>query len=169
MAVNTNKRIPIKHIRDKAKARYPAKVSCAICDTTEELELHHYTSLSNLLDRWQKETGIPLNTDEEVLAVRDRFIAEHDYELYTAVACLCVEHHRALHKVYGKSPLLSTATKQEQWVLKKREGYTHEPKTIQPDVVVPERQPSPVRNISAGGVFSSLISNNYGFASFRKN
>lgn len=168
MAANTqNNRIKIKWIRDGAKAKYPPKISCAICDTTENLELHHYTSLTNLLDRWQKETGIPLNTDEEVLAIRDRFISEHNYELYTAVACLCAEHHKALHKVYGKSPLLSTAAKQEQWVLKKRESYTHEPKTVKPDIVVPKSEPRPRNDVKTGGVFSKLISSPNSFSSFR--
>lgn len=167
MAANTNKRIPIKHIRDGAKARYPAREFCAICDTDENLELHHYTGLTNLLEKWQKETGIPLDTDEQVLAIRDRFIAEHEYELYEAVVVLCAEHHRKLHVVYGKSPALSTAKKQEQWVLKQRDKYNGI-KTTEPDQLVSrEAKPSPRNDTSIGGRFGRLISDKHSFSSLR--
>lgn len=167
MAVNTNKRIPIKHIRDGAKARYPEKEYCAICDKEEDLELHHFTGLTNLLEKWQKETGIPLDTDEQVLAIRDRFIAEHEYELYEAVVVLCADHHRKLHNVYGKSPALSTAKKQEQWVLKQKDKHNGI-KTVEPrELVSPETKPSPRIDRAIGGVFGGLIHNPHSFASLR--
>lgn len=171
MAANTNKRIPVKHFRDGAKARYPSKVACAICDTAEDLELHHYHGFTNLVEKWQRETGISLKTDEEVLAVRDRFIAEHEYELYTAVVCLCVVHHRNLHKIFGKSPLLSTAQKQERWVGIQREKSTNGIETTKPTKVV-SKQPGkgescPVRDSTERGIFSRLISQSNSFASLR--
>jgi hypothetical protein len=167
MAANT-KRIPIKHIRDGAKARYPKKEYCAICDTTELLELHHYTSLTNLLEGWQKKEGIPLNTDEQVLEIRDRFIAEHEYELYTAVAVLCEDHHRRLHAVFGKSPPLSTSKKQERWVLIQKDKHNGiKPEISKPNDVVREGQPGSISNSQERGVFSKLIYGNVSFSSFR--
>lgn len=167
MAANTNKRIPIKHIRDGAKARYPAREYCAICDTDENLELHHYTGLTNLLEKWQKETGIPLDTDEQVLAIRDRFIAEHEYELYEAVVVLCADHHRKLHVVYGKSPALSTAKKQEQWVLKQKDKYNGI-KTAEPSKLAPrEVEPSAGIDKPLGGKFGQFINNKHSFSSLR--
>lgn len=163
MANNTNKRIPVKHFRDGAKARYPTKVECAICGTDEELELHHYHGFTNLVEKWQKEKGISLKTDEEVLAVRDRFISEHEYELYTAVVCLCVGHHRNLHKIYGKSPLLSSAKKQEAWVQKQKEKNN----AIKSDEVVREVKPGPTNHSTERGFFSGLISEHNGFAILR--
>ena len=116
MAVNTNKRIPVKHIRDGAKAAYDKQAHCYICGTSEELELHHTHSLTLLLNKWAKEKGYDLSTDELVLAIRDEFIQEHRYELYDAVYTLCNPHHVKLHSVYGKAPPLSTAEKQSKWV-----------------------------------------------------
>lgn len=167
MAANT-KRIPIKHIRDGAKARYPEKEYCAICGTTELLELHHYTSLTNLLETWQKKEGIPLNTDEQVLEIRDRFIAEHEYELYTAVAVLCEAHHRRLHAVFGKSPPLSTSKKQERWVLIQKDKHNGiKPEISKPNDVVRESQSSSDCNIAERGFFSKFIDRDEHFSSLR--
>jgi hypothetical protein len=166
MAAN-NKRIPIKHIRDGAKARYPEKEFCAICDTEDNLELHHFTGLTNLLEKWQKETGVPLDTDEQVLAIRDRFIAEHEYELYEAVVVLCEEHHRKLHLVYGKSPALTTAKKQEQWVLRQKDKYNGIKTTEPSELVSPEAKPSPRHDVPFGGGFGRFIHNQHSFSSLR--
>jgi hypothetical protein len=116
MAVNTNKRVPVKHIRDGAKSAYDKKSECYICNTKYELELHHTHSLTLLLERWAARKGYALSTDEEVLAVRDEFIQEHKLELYEAVYTLCATHHRKLHSIYGKAPPLNSADKQAKWV-----------------------------------------------------
>lgn len=167
MAANTKtNRIPLKWIRDGAKAKYPKKEYCAICGTTEMLELHHYTGLTNLLEQWQKREGIPLYTDEQVLAIRDRFIAEHEYELYTAVAVLCEEHHRKLHGVFGKSPLLSTSKKQERWVLIQKDKFNGiNSETFKPDNLVSKSEPSSGGNSKERGIFGSLINGSYNFSS----
>lgn len=167
MAANTNKRIPLKHIRDRAKSRYPDKQQCAICNTQEELELHHYTGLSNLLDKWSKEKGISLDTDEEVLEVRDQFISEHEYELFEAVVVLCAPHHLLLHKIYGKSPPLHTASKQAGWVQKQKEKHENK---LEPSKLgdVSEKQSSSAEHCNSGGVFGRLILQYDYFAGFRK-
>ena len=110
-------RDPIKWIRDAAKSRYPTKVQCAICNTKADLQLHHYNTLTLLLAVWLK--GNKITTDEQILEVRDDFIKEHESELFEQVVCLCKNcHNNKLHKVYGKTPSLATATKQPKWVEK---------------------------------------------------
>ena len=133
MASNTNNRIAIKWIRDKAKSAYIKMPCCHICGATEDLELHHTNSLTNLFEKWCREKGYSTDTDEEVLAIRDEFIDTHHKEIYEDVFTLCNKHHVALHRVYGKSPPLHTANKQVSWVEKqkaKAEGRTEalEPK-----------------------------------------
>lgn len=116
MAVNTNKRVAIKHVRDRAKSAYEKQEFCYICSTTEELELHHTTSLTLLLDKWSKETGNSIDTDEEVIAIRDEFIDTHHSEIYEKVYTLCNKHHQLLHKIFGKAPPLNTSSKQDRWI-----------------------------------------------------
>lgn len=118
MAANTgaNKRIPIKHIRDRAKSAYEKKAECHICGTTMELELHHIQSLTLLLDRWVLAKGYDISTDEKVLEIRDEFIEDHYDELYNQVFTLCNRHHVKLHSIFGKAPTLISGPKQIRWV-----------------------------------------------------
>ena len=116
MAVNTNKRIPIKHIRDKAKSAYEKKPHCYICNAQNELELYHLHSLTHLLEVWVKRKGYDISTDELVLSIRDEFIAEHQVEIYDLVYTLCNRHHVQLHGIYGKSPAQSSVDKQRRWI-----------------------------------------------------
>lgn len=122
MAKNTGakSRDPVKWVRDRAKAAYQKGDCCAICKSTQDLELHHYHSLTKLFEDWAKRKGYSLNTDEDVKAVRDEFIEEHHKELYELVVTLCNKHHLLLHTVYGAKPLHTTAEKQAAWVEKQR-------------------------------------------------
>ena len=132
MAANTNKRVPVKHIRDGAKSAYDKKDKCFICGCTEELELHHTNSLTLLLEKWAKEYGHSLATDAEVLAIRDEFIEAHRSEIYVEVFTLCNKHHVKLHGVFGKAPPLHTSEKQNRWIEKqvaKANGLEPEKKT----------------------------------------
>ena len=117
MAKNTgNKRIPVKHVRDKAKAAYDKQDHCYICGTDEDLELHHFHSITILLDVWAKVNKYDISTDEGILAVRDEFIAEHRTELYDLVRTLCNKHHVNLHKIFGKAPDPKSVQRQARWV-----------------------------------------------------
>jgi 5-methylcytosine-specific restriction endonuclease McrA len=118
MAINTNKRVAVKHIRDRAKSAYDKKDICFICGYTDDLELHHLNSLTLLLDKWAKENGHSLATDEEVIAIRDEFIEAHHSEIYVEVFTLCNKHHVKLHSVFGKAPALTSAPKQSRWIEK---------------------------------------------------
>ena len=112
----TNKRLPVKWIRDKAKAAYEKDDVCFVCNTNVDLVLHHLHSISILLEDWCNKHNISISTDEDVLAIRDDFIADHYDEIYNQVYTLCNKHHVALHGIYGKSPPNHTARKQEAWL-----------------------------------------------------
>lgn len=116
MAKNTNKRIPVKWVRDRAKAAYEKQDHCYICNATEDLELHHTHSVTILLERWAKQKDYDISTDEGILAVRDEFIAEHHDELYNQVYTLCNKHHVKLHSVYGKAPPPGSEPRQARWI-----------------------------------------------------
>lgn len=122
MAKNTGdkSRDPVKWIRDKAKALYKKDDKCAICGSTEDLEFHHYHSLTNLLEAWAKKKGYSLSNDEQVVEIRDEFIRDHYAELYERAVTLCNKHHLQLHSIYGPKPLHTTADKQAAWVEKQR-------------------------------------------------
>lgn len=117
MAKNTgNNRIPVKWVRDRAKSAYEKAGCCCVCGTDQDLELHHFNSITLLLENWASAKRYDISTDDGILAVRDEFIAEHQNELYQQVRTLCNKHHVALHRVFGKAPPLNSAAKQERWV-----------------------------------------------------
>jgi hypothetical protein len=77
----------------------------------------------NLLNKWAKENGYSLDTDEQVIDIRDDFIEMHHKEIYEDVFTLCLKHHRTLHSVYGKSPSLSTSDKQASWIQRQKDKH----------------------------------------------
>ena len=121
MAKNTNKRIPVKWVRDRAKAAYEKQDCCYICGAQQDLELHHLHSITVLLEKWAELNSYDISTDEGILAVRDEFIAAHHSELYDQVYTLCNRHHVALHGVYGKTPRPGSEPKQQRWIELQRE------------------------------------------------
>ena len=133
MAKNTNKRIPVKWVRDRAKAAYEKKTQCCVCGDTTDLELHHLHSVTILLDKWSQAKGYDISTDEGIVAVRDEFIDEHRVELYDQVYTLCNRHHVALHGVYGKAPRPGSEPKQAHWIEMQHAKYSGN------EVVVPKK------------------------------
>jgi hypothetical protein len=87
LAKNTGnrKRDAVKWIRDKAKSAYQKKGTCFVCGGVEDLELHHTHSMVLMMREWCGERGYPLNTDEDVLKIRDEFIKAHHREIYEEV------------------------------------------------------------------------------------
>ena len=114
------KREVVKYIRDKAKAAYPNKIMCEICQTSEKLELHHYKSISELSAIYIEDNNVDA---AEVLTWREDFIIKHNKELYEEVATLCKTHHAQLHDVYGQHPELYTAKLQKKWIATRRDKY----------------------------------------------
>ena len=117
------KRYSIKYTRDLAKANYPKKDYCYVCHITEELQLHHFVSLSILWDRWCRKNKIKIETVEDVLEHRVTFITEHHDELYCDVVVLCKTHHSDLHKLFGKAPVIGSAKAQNKWVEIRRKKW----------------------------------------------
>ena len=118
MAANTNSsgRTAIKWIRDLAKSHYNKQSVCSICGSDENLELHHYHTVSIMIKNYAEEKGVSLDNKESILAWREKFINDNWHEMVVDTVTLCPPHHNLLHKVYGKEPLLSTAAKQSAWV-----------------------------------------------------
>ena len=120
------KRDPVKYIRDKAKSCYEKGEECYICGKSENLDFHHFYSLSPLLDSWlrNKQKVRPAHyTDEYIVIWRDEFIEENWAELYEHTVTLCHNHHLQLHSVYGRNPSLVTAQKQKRWVEIQRDKH----------------------------------------------
>lgn len=139
MAKNTsNNRIPVKWVRDRAKAAYVKKEECFICGTKHDLELHHLHSITVLLNGWADRNNYDISTYDGILAVRDEFIEQHKVELYDMVYTLCNKHHVALHGVYGKAPAPNSTEKQRKWIEKQKaklqEGYVPD-RIIQADLI----------------------------------
>lgn len=120
MAKNTNKRVAVKWIRDGAKSAYIKQSECFICGSNIDLELHHTTSLTLLLEKWARENGHDISNDEAVLEIRDNFIQEHHSVIYDEVFTLCNKHHVRLHGIFGKAPPLNSAEKQNRWIEKQK-------------------------------------------------
>ncbi len=117
------KRFFTKYIRDAVKSQYAKKNFCEICNADEELEFHHYSSMSVLVNNWQRKNKIVIETAEEAFLHRDKFIEEHLKEIYDDTVTLCKKHHKKLHIIYGKSPTLVTAAKQARWVQKQKDKH----------------------------------------------
>ena len=119
----TLKRDLVKYVRDKAKSKYKKEAECYICGSTENLDFHHFYGLTELLEWWMKERGVVIETEDEILHLREIFIKENEEQVYNHAVTLCHMHHRKLHNIYGKRPKLITAKKQENWVEIQRKKY----------------------------------------------
>lgn len=126
MASNTgNKRVAVKHIRDGIKSQYPKGTTCEICGTEHDLEYHHYATLSIVFQEYCERNNIQVNTDEQVLEMRDKFYEDNWDAVVTDGVTLCNTHHKALHKLYGKQPVLASMKKQKHWVHRMFEKSTN--------------------------------------------
>ena len=110
------KRDLVKYVRDKAKSKYKKASACYICGSTEQLDVHHFYGLTELLETWIKEKNIIIETEQDILELRESFIDENKTKLYENTVTLCHKHHLRLHSIYGKRPKLITAEKQQKWV-----------------------------------------------------
>lgn len=116
------KRDEIKYIRDLAKSSYEKANNCYICGSVENLQFHHYYSLTALWNKFKKRCKITIKTVQDILDYREQFKSAHHKEIYEDTVTLCKFHHMdRLHKIYGKSPSLATAEKQRRWVEIQRE------------------------------------------------
>lgn len=115
------KRDEIKYIRDICKSAYEKQTQCYICGAIEDLEFHHYFTLTLLWAKWKKLNNVEILNVEDILEQRLVFKEDHHKELYDDSVTLCYHDHKErLHKIYGKAPLLHTAGKQARWVEKQK-------------------------------------------------
>lgn len=116
------KRDEIKYVRDISKSAYKKEEECYICGTDENLQFHHFYSMTLLWNKWKKEQGIVITCVDDILKYREDFKLEHYDEIYNQTVTLCKFHHmERLHKIYGKVPSLATAPKQKRWCDKQRD------------------------------------------------
>ena len=116
------KRDEIKYIRDLAKSNYIKDTSCYICNCPVNLQFHHFYSLTELWNKFKKDYDIIIESVQDILDYREKFKSIHHKEIYEETVTLCKYHHmERLHKIYGKSPSLSTAQKQKRWCKIRRE------------------------------------------------
>ena len=88
------KRDVVKYVRDKAKSKYEKATECRICGEAEQLDFHHFYSLTPLLNQWLTKNR---HNPEYIMALRDDFIEEHHAELYDHTVTLC-------HTLAGATP-----------------------------------------------------------------
>lgn len=128
------KRDPIKYVRDKVKSNYKKDTECFICGNTENLEFHHFNTLTLLFDTWLRKNKYSIETVNEIEEVRDLFIKDQWDFLVSPeeTITLCKWHHtgtgekgkgKGLHKIYGKAPPLRSAPKQKHWVQTQRDKF----------------------------------------------
>ena len=82
------KRDLVKYVRDKAKSKYDKGTECFICGATENLDFHHFHGLTELLEIWLRKNKLSITDEEDILNLRERFIYEHNEELYNAAVTL---------------------------------------------------------------------------------
>lgn len=119
----TLKRDLVKYIRDKAKSAYKKENKCYICNSSDDLDFHHYYGLTELLEKWLKDNEITISTADEIMEIRESFIEQFSDEIYNKTVTLCHKHHLKLHSIYGKRPKLITAEKQARWVDRQKEKH----------------------------------------------
>tara|TARA_Y100001937_G_C7008222_1_gene279675 strand:- start:134 stop:505 length:372 start_codon:yes stop_codon:yes gene_type:complete len=117
------KRDLVKYVRDKAKSKYKKDTCCYICGETDDLDFHHFYGMTELLDSWLQSNKITVKTVDQIMELREDFIAQYKNEIYNEAATLCKAHHMRLHSIYGKRPKLVTAKKQRRWVDIQREKH----------------------------------------------
>ena len=71
------KRDLVKYVRDKAKSQYKKGNECYICGATDNLDFHHFYGLTELLDTWLRKKNITIENEQDILDVREQFIAEN--------------------------------------------------------------------------------------------
>lgn len=106
-------RLPVKWIRDFNKRKYSRGDTCEICGTNENVEFHHFYSLTLLYEKWVAENNIDISN---IQSMREEFTNTFRKELFDETVNICKQHHANLHKIYGVTPALFTVEKQKNWI-----------------------------------------------------
>lgn len=101
----------VRLVRDGCKSQYDKKEYCERCGSKEELDFHHFHTVSLIIEKFLKGRE-SLSTEE----FRSAIYESHRHELIEDGVTLCRTCHQKLHKVYGMKPPLHSASKQRRWV-----------------------------------------------------
>jgi len=110
-------RVPVKYIRDYIKKDFDKKTYCEICGDTNNLELHHIYTLSELWDNWcdkHKISGL------DVLEHRAQFVKDEQDKISKEIT-LCKTHHTTLHRIYGQQYSNHRASLVLKWIETQKE------------------------------------------------
>lgn len=112
------KRFPIKYIRDYIKKDYKLRDYCFICGSTDNLELHHLLSVSELFNKWCTKNNIRSIEDvDTMVSIREKFANDCSEELnHENLFTLCNRHHKQLHTIYGQTYSNHLAPKIKNWL-----------------------------------------------------
>lgn len=118
------KRPQVKWVRDGMKSNYKEREPCFICGSTQNIELHHIYSVSELWNTWLREKRIEITCDDDVISNRKQFEADNEQFLNNDnLYSLCKQHHLRLHQIYGKSYSNYMGERVRTWIYKQREKY----------------------------------------------
>lgn len=117
-------RLPVKHVRDGMKSKYKEREPCFICGSTENIELHHIYSVSELWHTWVRANKLNITCDADVLNHRKQFEDDNADKLNNDnLYSLCKPHHQRLHQIYGKSYSNYLGNKVREWLHKQRDKH----------------------------------------------
>lgn len=117
------KRLPVKYIRDYIKKDYIKDTKCYICDSTQELELHHLYSLSQLFNSWCTKNKINID-NVDILVIRTQFYEDNKVALDNSnLVTLCKKHHMRLHNIYGQTYSNNLIPKIRNWLEVQKNKY----------------------------------------------
>jgi len=116
--MSTLKRFPIKYIRDFIKKDYKLRDKCFICDSKDNLELHHLFSVSELFRKWCEQKKIlSIDKVEEINEYRVKFSEDCADQLsHDNLFTLCSKHHKLLHTIYGQTYSNHLVPKIKNWL-----------------------------------------------------
>jgi len=112
------KRLPIKYIRDFIKKDYKLRDRCYVCGTTDNLELHHLFSVSELFRKWCDKNNIKsVDNLDQMNEYRIKFSEDCVTELsHENLFTLCGKHHKQLHNLYGQTYSNGLTQKIHRWL-----------------------------------------------------
>ena len=118
------KRLEVKYIRDYIKRKYKARTSCYICGGSENLELHHIMTVSELWEDYKKNNSIVIQDAQHIMSLREDFANTYASELSNDnLFTLCKKHHVMLHDIYGQSYVNKMVPKILRWLDRQRDKH----------------------------------------------
>ena len=112
-------------VRDYIKKDYKLRDCCFICGCTDQLELHHLYSVSELFNNWCTKNKIrEIVTEEQIKQYRAQFAIDEQARLSNEnLYTLCSQHHKRLHNIYGQRYDNAMAPKVYNWLIIQKEKH----------------------------------------------